>query len=345
MTIHSNEKSDESLMPLPESTDLLTDAWHVALGSVLAQERASWQQNRALHEAQTAQVIAEFRTKNIELERTLEGMVQQKILDLTAMVQERLATVRDGAPGERGETGPQGPAGPQGPQGEIGYGQEGKEGKEGKEGPQGPKGDSIKGERGEAGPYGPQGAPGTQGRSGLDGLSIVGPEGPRGEPGSPGRMGERGLPGPAGRDGLPGSRGEAGPQGVKGDSGDFVIGPMGPGGERGRDGSPGPRGDAGAPGTKGDPGTVGPVGPDGARGIDGAPGKLPLVKAWKSGVINYTGDVVSHERGSYQALKDTSQCPGGNDWVCIAAGGVDARTPQIAAARMMPLLIMKRSTS
>jgi hypothetical protein len=57
---------------------------------------------------------------------------------------------------------------------------------------------------------------------------------------------------------------------------------------------------------------------------------LPPVKQWQADVVYYAGDVVSHERGSYQALKDTSRQPGRNhDWICIASGGVDARSPHV----------------
>jgi hypothetical protein len=46
--------------------------------------------------------------------------------------------------------------------------------------------------------------------------------------------------------------------------------------------------------------------------------------------VFYDKDVVRYERGTYQALKDTGQRPGaGEDWICIAAGGLDARTPQV----------------
>jgi hypothetical protein len=275
----------------PESPDVLLDAWREALGDVLAHERSVWQRERALIEAQAAQAIAELRTRVVELERTLETLVQQKLLAVTAMVQERLTLVRDGRDGasvvgpvgERGEMGLQGPPGPQGPQGERG---DGIEGKAGPQGPQGQKGDSVKGECGEAGPQGRQGPQGKDGKDGRDGLSLIGPEGPSGGPGKPGGRGERGEPG---RKGDPGERG---PQGAQGDAG-----------------------------------AIGAAGPPGERGLDG---KLPRVKLWQPTVVFYDGDVVHHERGTYQALKDTSQKPGVSfDWICIAAGGLDAQTPQV----------------
>jgi hypothetical protein len=211
------------------------------------------------------------------------------------MVRDRLMELRDGAPGRDGVSiaGPIGERGEKGLQGLPGpqgeVGHEGKEGKEGRQGIQGEKGDSIKGERGETGAAGPQGAQGSPGQDGRDGLSIVGPIGPRGEPG------ERGEPGWPGVKGMPGERGQ---QGLKGDTG--AIGP------------------------------VGSQGSVGARGADGIPGKLSRVKTWQSDTVFYDGDVVYHDRSAYQALKDTSQRPGsGKDWICIAAGGLDAKTPHV----------------
>ena len=57
----SNGKHEESSLPPPDSADLLLDAWRQALGETLGQERASWARERALIEAQAAQIIAELR--------------------------------------------------------------------------------------------------------------------------------------------------------------------------------------------------------------------------------------------------------------------------------------------
>ena len=342
----------------PESPDGLTEAWYEVLGGALAQERAAWQRERTLIEAQAAQAIAELRARIIELERNLDGALQQKLRDLAAMVTERLALVRDGRDGtsvigpvgERGETGLQGLQGRQGLQGERGS--DGKDGKEGKEGPQGQKGD--KGERGEVGAQGqqgPQGVQGPKGAAGRDGLSIIGPEGPlgprgvagerglRGEPGSQGQPGERG---PAGPQGLPGPIGQPGLKGDPGRDGASIIGPSGERGLPGLQGAAGPSGAAGPVGPQGEPGPAGKPGEPGAagsQGIPGAkgdvgpigpPGRLPRVKAWQPETVFYDGDVARHERGTYQALKDTSQRPGaGEDWICIAVSGLDGRTPRV----------------
>jgi hypothetical protein len=51
------------------------------------------------------------------------------------------------------------------------------------------------------------------------------------------------------------------------------------------------------------------------------------VKIWRQDEIAYAGDVVTYDGGTFQALKDTAQIPGGRDWIMLAAAGRDARTP------------------
>jgi Collagen triple helix repeat (20 copies) len=136
------------------------------------------------------------------------------------------------------------------------------------------------------------GAPGARGRPGLDGLD--GERGPPGERGPQGERGEKGDPGPQGEIGLRGLQGK--------------IGPAGPAG---------PPGDKGERGEKGDPGLQGPL------------GKLPIVKPWRQDQINYAGEVVAYDGSTFQAIKDTAQAPGGDDWMLIARGGRDAITPQV----------------
>lgn len=71
-----------------------------------------------------------------------------------------------------------------------------------------------------------------------------------------------------------------------------------------------------------------PVPRDGEPGKDGVDGKLPIVRAWTDKVY-YEGDVVSHDGGTWQANRDTGRAPPHEDWHCIAAPGVDGRTPVI----------------
>jgi hypothetical protein len=112
------------------------------------------------------------------------------------------------------------------------------------------------------------------------------------------------------KDGAPGERGPAGPPGAPGESVTGIAGPPGPPGE---------------PGV----GVVGPAGEAGAPGNDGAPGKLPKVRQWKEGVW-YEGDVVRHCGSTFQAERDTANTPGSSlDWLCIAAGGLDAPMPNV----------------
>jgi hypothetical protein len=209
-----------------------------------------------------------------------------------------------GVPGERGpigvgQPGPRGPAGEPGPRGNAGD-----------PGPAGPKGD--------VGLQGPQGPPGRDGEQGS-----VGPVGPRGESvqGEPGARGERGPAGEAG------PKGDAGPPGPRGES------IQGARGEIGLKGDTGAKGDIGPAGPRGEIGPVGAAGRDGRDGKDGAPGPegprgmLPIARAWKDGV-SYAGDVVTHDGGMWQAIKDTGKPPGGADWIKLAVRGRDARSPR-----------------
>lgn len=131
------------------------------------------------------------------------------------------------------------------------------------------------------------------GKDGADG--APGRDGADGKDGAPGEKGERGDPGEPGKDGLNGADG--------------------------KDGAPGENGE---PGADGKDGIDGAPGKDGERGADGAPGKVALVKGWSEGV-SYEADIVTHKGGTYQALKDTAQEPGGEDWACLAAPGRDGK--------------------
>src|SRR4029077_2652036 len=94
-----------------------------------------------------------------------------------------------------------------------------------------------------------------------------------------------------------------------------------------------------AKGPKGERGEAGPIGPQGEPGIPGAPGEkgdqgpvgqLPLVRVYKPEAVHYAGDVVVHLGATWQALRDTGRAPPhGDDWICLAAAGIDASTPTI----------------
>lgn len=136
-------------------------------------------------------------------------------------------------------------------------------------------------------------------RDGKDGDA-----GARGDIGPEGQRGKTGDPGP------PGDRGERGADGLNG-----AVGPVGPEGQRGE---PGPQGKPGEVGERGEPGM------QGERGADGEPGKLPIVRQWTEGVF-YSGDVVVHSGGTFQATKDTGREPPHADWACLALAGQNGR--------------------
>jgi hypothetical protein len=85
---------------------------------------------------------------------------------------------------------------------------------------------------------------------------------------------------------------------------------------------PGPRGELGPAGPAGAAGRNGERGPEGPRGM------LPIARAWKDGV-SYAGDVVTHDGGTWQAIKDTGRPPGGPDWLPLAVAGSNARSPRV----------------
>lgn len=150
-----------------------------------------------------------------------------------------------------------------------------------------------------------------------------------GEPGKDGDKGDPGKDGDPGQEGPSGHPGEPGPEG-----------PPGPAGEPGKDGSPGPEGLPGAPGATGERGEAGPpgepgpaglpgedgkpgeTGRDGEKGERGPPGTLPIVKAWVD-EIHYSGSVVTHDGGTWQARCDTGRAPPHDDWCCLARSGRD----------------------
>lgn len=116
------------------------------------------------------------------------------------------------------------------------------------------------------------------------------------------------------KDGEPGPPGPPGPPGEAGERGEPGVGITGPAGEKG---IPGP------PGGLGERGERGEAGPAGERGPEGAPGKLVPLAAWNGGIC-YEGDVVTHAGATWCAARDTAADPPGDDWIMVAAAGVDA---------------------
>jgi hypothetical protein len=100
-----------------------------------------------------------------------------------------------------------------------------------------------------------------------------------------------------------------------------AVGPAGPAGCPGEAGPIGPQGEPGIPGAPGEKGDKGDPGPA---------GKLPIAKAYMPETVHYEGDVVVHLDATWQALRDTARAPPHrDDWMCLAAAGVDARMPTI----------------
>lgn len=147
-----------------------------------------------------------------------------------------------------------------------------------------------------------------------------GPEGKQGEPGPPGEPGPEGLPGPPGVPGVPGPEGPPGPPGEPGAPGEpGPEGPPGPPGEPGTPGEPGPEGLPGPPGAPGKQGEPGPA---------GKPGKFPIARQWADGV-HYEGDIRTHGGATWQAARDTAREPPHEDWILLAARGLDAPVGEV----------------
>ena len=166
------------------------------------------------------------------------------------------------------------------------------------------------------GPRGDRGVDGTDGKDG--GRGTDGTNGRDGDAGRDGVNGERGVDG---KDGLDGERGADGIAGTDGKDGtDGATGKDGLDGDRGLDGLDG------AIGKDGIDGQNGIHGADGKDGADGLVGKMPMAEAWTDRV-HYSGACVTRHGALWQAKVDTGKEPGGEDWLCLVAAGVDGRTP------------------
>jgi Collagen triple helix repeat (20 copies) len=281
-----------------------------ALGQVVAHEREQYRRMRELAEAQTGQVIAELRAQVIEFRAQLSDIVT-----------ERLACLRDGkdgAPGERGLEGPAGPIGLPGPAGERG--QDGKQGEKGEAGP--------RGERGAPGDDGKPGAAGHAGAAGDPGpVGPAGPAGPPGPPGEPGAPGAQGSVGPRGWEGPPGPQGPPGKlpivKAYEADAvhytGDVVV-HQGSTWQAIRDtGRAPPHAD-----------WIGLA----FRGVDGVDGMSPTIRGtWRGDVDDYHRlDVVALNGSSFIARKDNpGPCPG-EGWQLLASAGKQGKPGDAGSA-------------
>lgn len=196
-----------SALPVGMNAKLL-DGFADALGRVVADLRREWVKDLERMDAERRAITAEMKHDVATLTASLKAIADQQI----ARVEERLANVKDGAPGKDGKDGAPGKDGEPGKDGADG--KDGTDGKDGQTGPQGLPGEP--GAPGEAGPQGDKGEPGDAGQQGTAGkdadpeviaeivseavakavTEIVIPKGDRGE------KGDTGEPGPIGKDGA-----------------------------------------------------------------------------------------------------------------------------------------------
>lgn len=156
--------------------DPSTEALVRSLGGVVADFRREIARDIETARLQAQAIVAEARAGVAEAEARRDAAV----LELRRAVEDRLALVKDGAPGADGKDGLDGEPGRDGLDGAPG-----RDGVDGKDGAPGEKGDP-----GEAGPAGRDGTDGAPGRDGADGI-----DGAAGADGAPGRDGNDGADG------------------------------------------------------------------------------------------------------------------------------------------------------
>jgi hypothetical protein len=210
--------SGKSMNSQPGTLKAFIDAAADAVARALAGLQREAKRDAELRDAEVRAVIAELRS-----EISAVAVIKEQLAA-------RLATLKDGMPGEKGEIGEQGP---RGEKGEVG--EKGETGARGEPGSAGEKGD-----RGEQGLPGEKGDPG---RDGKDGHTIV-PRGTWSESESYGALDIVALNGGSfiALQDDPGL--------CPGDGWQLLTSP----GKRGREGERGPRGEKGEKGERGEPG-------------------------------------------------------------------------------------------
>lgn len=68
-----------------------------------------------------------------------------------------------------------------------------------------------------------------------------------------------------------------------------------------------------------------------ARATALRPGRIPRVTEWQDGV-HYEGAVVAHLGETWQARRDTGRPPPHDDWICLAARGLEGASPAYKGA-------------
>ena len=102
---YASAARDGEGIPAPSSQDqdLMLDAWREALAQVLHSRDNEWQQQLRAMKAESMAAIAELRANAAEIRNAME-----------AMIEKRLAQMREPVDGPRGEPGPRGDPGPPG---------------------------------------------------------------------------------------------------------------------------------------------------------------------------------------------------------------------------------------
>jgi hypothetical protein len=89
--------------PAPQQQEVMLDAWREALGQILSRRDNEWRQQLRAIKAESMAAIAEMRANAAEIRSTMGAMIEQ-----------RLAQIRQPADGPRGVPGPRGEPGPPG---------------------------------------------------------------------------------------------------------------------------------------------------------------------------------------------------------------------------------------
>ena len=89
--------------PSPQHQEVMLDAWREVLGQVLSRRDNEWRQQLRAMKAESMAAVAEMRANAAEIRSTMEAMIEQ-----------RLAQIRQPADGPRGVPGPRGEPGPPG---------------------------------------------------------------------------------------------------------------------------------------------------------------------------------------------------------------------------------------
>lgn len=134
MSLHSNSEASSHAPTI--MTEATLDALRDALGQIVSSHRKQWSREMELMEAQGRATLSELRMQIVEARGVLDGLVREK-----------LASLRDGLPGDKGDKGDRGEVGERGEQGIPG--EIGKMGDIGERGLPGEKGDNGVGEKGD----------------------------------------------------------------------------------------------------------------------------------------------------------------------------------------------------